>query len=213
MDSPRWRRIEALYHVALAREGTDREAFLDDVCADDRALRQELQSLLEHGDVSHAFFDTPAPELIVDEDQPEPSLIGTRLGAYEITGLVGAGGMGRVYRARDTRLGRSVAIKILDERFSTRFEREARAVAALNHPNVCTLHDVGPNYLVMELVEGESLATRLHRGPLPRDVVIQYGIQIADALAAAHAKGIVHRDLKPENVLIAGEQLKLVDFG
>ena len=143
----------------------------------------------------------------------EQSLIGVRLGSYRITELLGAGGMGRVYRAHDDRLGRFVAIKLLDDRFSARFEREARAVAALNHPNVCTLYDIGPNYLVMELIEGDSLATRLVRGPLERDLVVRYGIQIADALAAAHAKGIVHRDLKPENVLIAGDHVKLVDFG
>jgi serine/threonine-protein kinase len=213
MDSERWRRIDALYHVAVTRDGTAREAFLEEVCAGDPALRQELESLLQHGEASHAFFDTPAPELAVDEEHRDRSLIGTRLGAYEITGLLGAGGMGRVYRARDTRLGRSVAIKILDEGFSKRFEREARAIAALNHPNVCTLHDIGPNYLVMELVEGESLASQLRRGPLARDVVLQYGIQIAEALSDAHAKGIVHRDLKPENVLITGGQPKLVDFG
>ena len=144
----------------------------------------------------------------------KPSLIGTRLGAYEITDLVGVGGMGRVYRAHDARLGRDVAIKILDERFTARFEREVRAVAALNHPNICTLHDIGPNYLVMEFVEGHSLATRLLQRPLAPALVLHYGIQIAEALSAAHDKGIVHRDLKPENVLVtAKDHLKLVDFG
>src|SRR6201993_5166612 len=123
-----------------------------------------------------------------------PLYPGTRLGPYEILALIGKGGMGEVYRARDPRLGREVAIKVSSERFSNRFEREARAIASLNHPNICTLHDVGPNYLVMELGEGESLAVRLRQGRLPAQQALRYGIQIADALAEAHGHGIVHRD-------------------
>src|SRR5438094_4693609 len=117
---------------------------------------------------------------------------GTRLGPYEIVSHIGGGGMGEVWKARDTRLDRIVAIKVSKEKFSERFEREARAVAALNHPHICTLHDVGPNYLVMEYIEGPPL-----RGPLPLDQALTYAAQICDALDAAHQKGIVHRDLKP----------------
>ncbi len=143
---------------------------------------------------------------------PLPS--GAQLGSYEVIGLLGSGGMGRVYKARDTRLDRFVAIKIVNDQFSARFEREARAVAALNHPNVCTLYDIGPNYLVMELVEGQSLAAHLRDGPIEDDAVLRYGIQIAEALAVAHARGIVHRDLKPDNVLITpDDRVKLMDFG
>jgi eukaryotic-like serine/threonine-protein kinase len=211
MASERWQQVEALYQAALDRDAAGRTRFLEERCGDDWALRQEIESLLRHGAASHAFFDAPAVELAVLGEEQSP--VGTRLGSYRITELLGAGGMGRIYRAHDERLGRFVAIKILDDRFSARFEREARAVAALNHPNVCTLYDVGPNYLVMELVEGESLATRLQRGPLDPLLVLRFGTQIADALSAAHAKGIVHRDLKPENVLITGDQVKLVDFG
>src|ERR1035438_2247999 len=120
---------------------------------------------------------------------------GDKLGPYEILAPLGAGGMGEVYRARDPRLNRHVAIKVSQERFSDRFEREARAVAALNHPNICHLYDVGANYLVMELIEGES-----PKGPLPLEKVLDYARQIAGALEAAHEKGIVHRDLKPANI-------------
>src|SRR5262245_54133718 len=122
---------------------------------------------------------------------------GTKLGAYEILGPIGAGGMGEVYRAADTRLHREVAIKVSAERFNERFEREARAIASLNHPNVCTLHDVGPNYLVMELVDGGTLAERIEQGPIPLGEAWAIAEQIQAALAAAHDKEIVHRDLKP----------------
>ena len=133
---------------------------------------------------------------------------GTRLGPYEITAPLGAGGMGEVYKARDTRLNRIVAVKVSNEQFSERFEREAQAVAALNHSNVCTLHDVGPNYLVMEYIEGLPL-----KGPLPLHLALKYAAQICDALDAAHRKGITHRDLKPANILVTKTGIKLLDFG
>ncbi len=139
---------------------------------------------------------------------------GTRLGPYEISGRLGAGGMGDVYRARDTRLDRSVAIKICAQEFSERFESEARAISSLNHPNICTLHDVGPNYLVMELVEGPTLAQRIADGPIPLAEALPVARQIAEALEAAHGKGIIHRDLKPANVKLTSEgQVKVLDFG
>jgi Tol biopolymer transport system component/predicted Ser/Thr protein kinase len=139
---------------------------------------------------------------------------GEKLGPYDILAPIGAGGMGEVYRARDPRLNRDVAIKTSREQFNDRFQREARAVAALNHPNICHLYDVGPNYLVMELVEGETLAERIKRGALPLDEALQAARQIADALEAAHEKGIVHRDLKPANIKITPEgTVKVLDFG
>jgi Tol biopolymer transport system component/predicted Ser/Thr protein kinase len=138
---------------------------------------------------------------------------GDRLGAYEVVGLLGRGGMGAVYRAIDTRLNRSVAIKVVDEAFSERFQHEARAISSLNHPSVCTLYDVGANYLVMELIEGETLADRLKSGALPVERAVDYGGQIARALAAAHAKGVVHRDLKPANIMVTKSGVKVLDFG
>jgi eukaryotic-like serine/threonine-protein kinase len=137
-----------------------------------------------------------------------PLSAGEKLGPYEILAPIGAGGMGDVYKARDTRLDRIVAIKVSKTEFSERFEREARAVAALNHPNICTLHDVGSNYLVMEYIGGTPL-----KGPLPLDQALRYAAQICDALDAAHKKGITHRDLKPANILVTKSGIKLLDFG
>src|SRR5499427_10891182 len=152
-----------------------------------------------------------------------PLASGTRLGPYEIVERLGAGGMGEVYRARDTRLERTVAIKILPQEISAdpvrkqRFEREAKTISSLNHPNICTLHDIGWQdgvaYLVMECVEGETLAKRLEKGPLPLEQVLKFGAQIADALDKAHRSGVVHRDLKPGNMMLTATGAKLLDFG
>src|SRR5579863_4888414 len=139
---------------------------------------------------------------------------GDRLGPYEIVADLGKGGMGEVWRARDPRLGRDVAIKVSAQQFTDRFEREARSIAALNHPNICTLYDVGPNYLVMELIEGPTLAERIKEGPIPLEEALGYAKQIGDALEAAHEKGIVHRDLKPANIKIRPDgSVKVLDFG
>jgi eukaryotic-like serine/threonine-protein kinase len=147
---------------------------------------------------------------------------GTRLGPYEILAPIGAGGMGEVYRGRDTRLGRTVAIKILpaqlaDSERRERFVREARAVSAVSHPHICALYDVGQqdgtNYLVMEYLEGETLAARIAKGPLSRESLIQCALQISQALAHAHREGVLHRDLKPANIMITREGVKLLDFG
>jgi eukaryotic-like serine/threonine-protein kinase len=148
---------------------------------------------------------------------------GAKLGPYEVLSAIGAGGMGEVYRARDTRLNRIVAIKVLSKHVSAqpelreRFEREARAISSLQHPNICTLHDIGQqdgiDFLVLEYVEGEPLDQRIAKGPLPIDQVLRYGAEIANALDKAHRQGIVHRDLKPGNVIITKSGAKLLDFG
>src|SRR5229473_503699 len=138
-----------------------------------------------------------------------PLSVGDRLGPYEILALIGKGGMGEVYRARDPRLNRDVAIKVSAAQFGERFEREAKAIAALNHPNICQIYDVGPNYLVMEFIEGEA-----PEGPMPLDEALRIARQIADALEAAHDKGITHRDLKPGNIKITPDgAVKVLDFG
>src|SRR5580704_15391689 len=131
-----------------------------------------------------------------------PLASGTKLGPYEVLGLLGAGGMGEVYRARDPRVGRDVAIKISTVQFDARFGREVRAVAALNHPNICHLYDVGSNYLVMELVEGPTLSERIRQGAVPLEEALRIATQIAEALEDAHDKVIVHRDLKPGNIIL-----------
>src|SRR6516165_4813095 len=149
--------------------------------------------------------------------------VGTRLGPYEVLSALGAGGMGEVYRSRDTRLDRTVAIKVLpetlaaDPQFRERFDREARAISQLTHPHICTLYDVGhengTHYLVMEYLEGETLAQRLERGPIKIEEALKIGIEIAEALNKAHRAGIVHRDLKPGNVMLTKGGAKLMDFG
>src|SRR5436190_430003 len=206
----RWQQIESVFQQALERPAAERGAFVRKACGGDSDLKREVESLLaNHAERtgSEPWAAAAAAQLIdtpVSGVQP-----GQSLGPYRIVSFIAAGGMGSVYRAHDPRTGRDVAIKVAAERFSERFSREVRAVAALNHPNVCTLFDVGPNYLVMELVEGES-----PKGPLPLETALHYAKQIAEALEAAHEKGIIHRDLKPGNIKIKPDgTVKVLDFG
>ena len=198
MDRERWQQVEELFHSAVERPVEERDAFLAAACGGDDELLREVASLLTQQSTGNPL-DQPAWDMAA----------GGRLGPYELLEPIGAGGMGAVFKARDTRLDRNVAIKVSTAQFSGRFANEARSVAALNHPNVCTLHDVGPNYLVMELVEGADLA-----GPVPIDTAICYARQIAAGLEAAHEKGIIHRDLKPANIKVTPEgTIKILDFG
>jgi serine/threonine protein kinase len=200
----RWREIEDLYTSASAKPREERDSFLKQACPD-AELRSEVLSLLANGDTPSAFVDRPAWE--AQELSLLPS--GSVLGPYEIVRRIATGGMGEVYEARDTRLQRTVAIKTGHEKFSARFEREARAIAALNHPHICQIYDVGPNYLVMEYVEGTDL-----KGPVALDRALEVAGQVAAALEAAHERGIVHRDLKPGNIKIKPDgSLKVLDFG
>ena len=223
MDSERWQRVAHLYELALEREPGERSAFLAEASAGDDELRREVESLLAH-DNAPVLVDRPLLEMAAGVLDDEPDLEpGIQLGPYRVDRLLGRGGMGQVYRAIDTRLNRTVALKVLprdlanDAQFRVRFEREAHAVAALTHPHICTLHDVGQHegvdFLVMEYLEGETLAARLERGPLPIDQALTCATEIADALTAAHRQGIVHRDLKPSNIILTKGGAKLVDFG
>jgi eukaryotic-like serine/threonine-protein kinase len=214
MTPERWREVERVYQFTMDREPRLRAAFLSEICGTDEELRREVHSLLELNH-SPVLVDEPAwqaaAELLGGSNE---CVRGTQLGPYRIEAILGSGGMGRVYQAHDTRLGRTVALKICRLEFNDRFEREARAVAALNHPNVCTIHDVGPDYLVMELVEGPTLADRMKQGPIPLEEALRIARQIADALEAAHEKGIVHRDLKPGNIKVKPDgAVKVLDFG
>ena len=213
MTPEHWSEVEEVYHSAMDQEPAARSAYLDQACEGNPQLRRDVDSLLVLND-SPLLVDQPAwqvaPELLDDVDLPP----GAELGPYRIEALLGAGGMGRVYRASDPRLGRSVALKIPTVEFNERFEREARTVAALNHPNICTLYDVGPNYLVIELVEGPTLADRIKEGPVPIEEAFGIAGQIATALEVAHEQGIVHRDLKPGNIKIRPDgTIKVLDFG
>ena len=228
MSADRQRQITQLCHAALERDPSDRGAFLREACAGDDALRQEVESLLRHEDAGHQFLERPAVEevarLVTAPLESIGDLQGRRLGVYEIEARIGAGGMGDVYRARDTRLGRDVAIKVLPPAFTrsldrrARFEREARLLASLNHPHVAQVYGFdeadGIAALVMELVPGDTLDTIVRPGGLALADALAFARQICDALEAAHEKGIVHRDLKPANIKVTPEgAVKVLDFG
>jgi len=219
MSDYHWQRVEELYHAALELAPGQRAAFLQEMASGNHDLRAEVESLLRHHDPQDILFEKPALAELAGGDEPAsrttPLLeAGAHLGRYRITGFLGSGGMGQVYEASDMRLGRSVAIKTSRSRFSDRFESEARVISSLNHPNVCTLFDVGPDYLVMEFIEGSTLAERMKQGPIALEEALTIARQIAGALESAHEKSIVHRDLKPANVKIRPDgSVKVLDFG
>ena len=209
MTLERFQQIEELYHAAREKTAEERAALLAEA---DPELRREVESLLAQragGEFLERHAIENSPQLLEDSTLTA----GACLGPYRIESKLGEGGMGQVFRAVDTRLGRAVAVKITQKQFIERFEREARAISSLNHPHICTLYDVGPNYLVMELVDGETIAARLKGGPLPLKTALPYASQILAALGEAHEKGIVHRDLKPGNIMIARSGIKVLDFG
>jgi TolB-like protein/predicted Ser/Thr protein kinase len=214
MDPERWRKIEQLYHLALEQEPGQQNRFLAGACQGDAELRGEVESLLAQTGGTELLVDETAWAEADDVAATRTVLTpGARLGPYQVLGPLGEGGMGKVYRGMDTRLDRAVAIKISTEQFTKRFEREARAISALNHPHICTLYDVGPNYLVTELVEGETLREWLRRA-LPVERSLEIARQVLEALRAAHRAGIIHRDLKPENVMVRFDgYVKVLDFG
>jgi serine/threonine protein kinase/WD40 repeat protein len=224
VNPDRWRQVERVCHDALERAPDTRADFLDEACAGDEALRREVESLLAEQPGSDDFLSAPAASLTGLAAKPGPSLVGRTLGHYRVDTFLGAGGMGEVYRARDTKLGRDVAIKVLPADLASvsghlaRFEREARALAELNHPNILTIHDVGTDagmpFVVTELLEGETLREVMSRRAPTTRQVLWCVAQAAQGLAAAHRRGLVHRDLKPENLFLTTDGvLKILDFG
>jgi len=227
MIPDRWQQVRAMLAGALERAPADRAAYLDQVSSDP-SLRREVESLLAHEKGAERFLEEPALEVaakMLSNNGPGQSLIGAQIGSYQVLSLLGAGGMGEVYRARDTKLGRDVAIKVLPEAFAydaerlARFQREAKMLAQLNHTNIATIygleHSDGTHYLTMELVPGDTLQQRVKRdGAVPIEEALAIAKQIAEALEAAHEKGIIHRDLKPANVKLTPEgKVKVLDFG
>jgi predicted ATPase len=238
MQSDRWKQVDSLLQAVLARPSSERDAFLRHACQDDPALEREVRSLLTSQQQAGSFLENPAMEMAAramalkqNEGSPEKVqkhsdglAAGAKLGPYEIVAALGAGGMGEVYSARDTRLERSVAIKILPAAFSAdherlqRFEREARLASALNHPNIVTIHELGQagstHYIAMELIEGQTVGELLSAGALPIRRAIEIGAQVAEGLAKAHEAGVAHRDLKPGNVMVSQDGfVKILDFG
>ena len=225
-EAERRQRIEELCEAALERDAAERPAFVVAACADDEALQRDVLALLAHAHTAEQFLATPIEEVVagVMADRGNASLVGRQLGSHTILALIGRGGMGDVYRARDTTLRRDVAIKVVADAFLSdatrlaRFEREARVLATLNHPNIAAIYGVeesgGIRGLVLELVEGETLADRLAVRPLAVPDALRMAHQIADALDAAHDKGVIHRDLKPANIKITPDgTVKVLDFG
>ena len=228
MKADRWHEVERLYHAALQRDAKDRASFLVEACKGDEKLRREVESLLEYEDRAEHFIESPAIDVaakMMADDQSANVVTGQMIDHYKIVRPVGAGGMGEVYLADDTRLHRKVAIKFLPAHFTQeqkhlrRFQQEALTVAALSHPNVCTIHEVvetGQNRhcIVMEYVDGMTLRDRIAKSRMSVSEALDVAIQVASALASAHAAGIVHRDIKLENIMLRRDgYVKILDFG
>ena len=224
MKKDLWQRAEELFHTALGHSPEARRAFLDKACGEDTELRRQVETLLSRNEQAGSFSEKPPLADAAAAPGSCGSLVGRQFGQYRILSSLGAGGMGEVYRARDGKLGRDVAIKTLTSQFArdsdrvARFQREAKLLASLNHPNIAAIYGLeesgGTSFFILELVEGDTLADQIKRGPIPVEEALQLALQIAEALEAAHEKGVIHRDLKPANIKVTPDgKVKVLDFG
>src|SRR5256886_907610 len=226
MQPERWQQINRLFHSALEQEPRRRAAFLAQECAHDRSLLREVEELIASHEQAQDFIERPASDLAAALLAREQNGLapGQAVGSYQIVSVLGAGGMGEVYLAKDTRLGRQVALKLLPPQFIInadrlrRFEQEARAVSALNHPNIVTIHEVGRDhgsqFIVTEYIHGQTLRQRMQETAISLRLALELSIQVSSALESAHAAGIVHRDIKPENIMLREDgYVKVLDFG
>src|SRR6266550_4742833 len=226
MTSERWQQVNDLFQLAAERAPEERTTFLQTACQGDEGLRREVESLIASYERAENFIESPAfevvPELLTD-DRPD-AIVGESIAHYQIESLIGVGGMGEVYLARDERLGRKVALKFLPERLTannmqlSRFKAEARSASALNHPNILTVYEIGAEgnrqFIVTEFIEGMTLRASLARGRMNLHNALEIAVQVASALAAAHEAGVVHRDIKPENIMLRPDgYAKVLDFG
>ena len=226
MKAERWKKVIDLFQSALERAPEERAAFLDESCHDDEGMRREVESLLTSHERAENFIEVPAfevaPELATNDSAD--ALIGKLIGHYRIESLIGVGGMGEVYLARDERLGRKAALKLLPDSLTTdetqlsRFKNEARTASALNHPNILTVYEIGAEgnvqFIATEFIEGVTLRAALASGRMSAHRALEIAVQVASALAAAHDAGVVHRDIKPENIMLRPDgYVKVLDFG
>src|SRR5499427_1597263 len=226
MKPERWEKVIDLFQSALERVPEERAAFLDESCHDDEDMRREVESLLTSHERAQNFIEIPAfkvaPELVPSESGR--ALVGKVIGHYRIESLIGVGGMGEVYLARDERLGRKAALKLLPDSLTTdetelsRFKNEARTASALNHPNILTVYEIGTEgniqFIATEFIEGVTLRAALASGRMSAQRALEIAVQVASALAAAHEAGVVHRDIKPENIMLRPDgYAKVLDFG
>src|SRR5512133_3884424 len=226
MEPGRWARITDIYHATIARPPEERVSFIGQECHGDESLRKQVEAMVKSHERSGDFIETPAfaiaPELLIEVQTVD--LIGQSIGHYQIESLLGVGGMGEVYLARDERLGRKVALKLLPKRLTadetqlSRFKIEARSASALNHPNILTVYEIGAegnrHFIATEFIEGITLRASLMRGRLNLHDALEIAVQVASALAAAHEAGVVHRDIKPENIMLRPDgYAKVLDFG